>query len=134
MEGLFSLGGVLAVVFFFLGVGILRSLIRVCPPDQVLVVTGIKTQMQGKEYGFRIQKGGWTFVLPYLQSVEAVDLSVIPINVRIEGLTLLTASPWGRMPRHVSVWIMRRKCFCTLPSSGSWVSRERRFRSRFSRP
>ena len=79
-------GALLAVFCFVFGIGILRTLIRVCPPYQVLVVTGTKTRVQGKEYGFRIQKGGWTFVIPYFQSVQALDLSIIPINVRVEGV------------------------------------------------
>lgn len=79
-------GGILAVVLFFVGIQMLQAFIRVCPPHQVLVVTGTKTQVQGKEYGFRIQNGGWTFVLPYFQSVQALELSIIPINVRIEGV------------------------------------------------
>jgi uncharacterized membrane protein YqiK len=79
-------GGIVAVGCFLFGIGILRALIRVCPPDQVLVVTGAKRRVQGKEYGFRIHKGGWTFVIPYFQSVQALDLSIIPINVRIEGV------------------------------------------------
>ena len=80
------LGGGMAIVLFFVGIGILQALIRVCPPDQVLVVTGTKRQVQGKEYGFRIQKGGWTFVIPYFQSVQTLDLGIIPINVRVEGV------------------------------------------------
>jgi flotillin len=80
------LGGIAAVFCFFFGIGVLNSLIRVCPPRQVLVVTGTKTRIQGKEYGFRLQKGGWTFVIPYFQSVQALELSIIPINVRIEGV------------------------------------------------
>ena len=81
-----GVGGVLAVIAFVVGIAMLRSLIRVCPPHQVLVVTGTKTRVQGKEYGFRLQKGGWTFVIPYIQSVQSLDLSIIPINVRIEGV------------------------------------------------
>lgn len=81
-----GVGGVLAIVFFMCGIAVLRSLVRVCPPHQVLVVTGTKTRVQGKEYGFRLQKGGWTFVIPYFQSVQMLDLSIIPINVRIEGV------------------------------------------------
>jgi uncharacterized membrane protein YqiK len=81
-----GVGGVLAVIAFVVGIAVLRSLIRVCPPHQVLVVTGTKTRVQGKEYGFRLQKGGWTFVIPYIQSVQSLDLSIIPINVRIEGV------------------------------------------------
>lgn len=79
-------GGVLAVVLFVASAAILRTLVRVCAPNQVLVVTGTRTQVDGKEYGFRIQRGGWTFVVPYFQSVQALDLSIIPINVRIDGV------------------------------------------------
>lgn len=82
----FIAGGIAGVVVFFLIVLLLRTLIRVCAPDQILVVTGTKTHVQGREYGFRIQDGGWTFVIPYLQSVQALDLNIIPINVRIEGV------------------------------------------------
>ena len=80
------LGGIAAVFCFFFGMGILSSLIRVCPPRQVLVITGTKTRIQDKEYGFRLQRGGWTFVIPYFQSVQALELSIIPINVRVEGV------------------------------------------------
>ena len=79
-------GGILAVLLFFIGLRALRALIRVCPPHQVLVVTGARTQVQGKEYGFRVQDGGWTFVLPYFQSVQELDLSIIPVNMGVAGV------------------------------------------------
>ena len=79
-------GGVAAVVAFVFAIGLLRSVIRVCPPDQVLVVTGAKTNIRGKSYGFRLQRGGWTFVVPFFQSVQGLGLSTIPIDVRVEGV------------------------------------------------
>ena len=79
-------GGAAAVVAFVLAIGLLRSVIRVCPPDQVLVVTGAKTNIRGKSYGFRLQRGGWTFVVPFFQSVQGLGLSTIPIDVRVEGV------------------------------------------------
>lgn len=82
----FFIGGFLAIIFFFILIGFLNTIIFVCPPNEVLVVTGTKTVINGKEYGFRIQKGGWTYVIPYLQSVQNLDLSILPINVRIEGV------------------------------------------------
>ena len=85
LEG-FVGGGVGAVVLFFVIIGLLRSVIRVCPPDQVLVVTGAKTRVRGKSYGFRLQRGGWTFVVPFFQSVQGLGLSTIPIDVRVEGV------------------------------------------------
>ena len=85
LEG-FIAGGVAAVVVFFVVIGLLRSVIRVCPPDQVLVVTGAKTRIHGKSYGFRLQRGGWTFVVPFFQSVQGLGLGTIPIDVRVEGV------------------------------------------------
>lgn len=81
------LGGIGALILFLFVVLMLRSLIRVCPSNHILVVTGgVETEVGGRKYGFRLQKGGWTFVIPFLQSVEAVDLTIIPINVRIDGV------------------------------------------------
>lgn len=82
----FLIGGGAGVVVFVLLVGLLRALVRVCPPDQILVVTGAKTVVDGREYGFRIHNGGWTFVIPLFQSVQTLDLSIIPVAVRIEGV------------------------------------------------
>ena len=79
-------GAIAAVALFFVIIGGLKSLIRVCPPNQVLVVTGTKTQVGGKSYGFRLQRGGWTFVLPFFQSARGLELSTIPIDVRVEGV------------------------------------------------
>jgi len=85
-EAFSVVGGVLAVILFVVGIRIFQALIRVCPPHQVLVITGARRQVQGKEYGFRIQDGGWTFVVPYFQSVQVLDLGIIPVNVCIEGV------------------------------------------------
>ena len=79
-------GAIAAVALFFVIIGGLKSLIKVCPPDQVLVVTGTKTQAGGKSYGFRLQRGGWTFVIPFFQSAQGLGLSTIPIDVRVDGV------------------------------------------------
>ena len=85
LEG-FIASGVAAVIVFFVVIGLLRSVIKVCPPDRVLVVTGAKTRIRGKSYGFRLQRGGWTFVVPFFQSVQGLGLGTIPIDVRVEGV------------------------------------------------
>lgn len=80
-------GGVVALALFFGVVAILRTIIHVCPSNHILVVTGgAETVVDGRSYGFRLQKGGWTAIIPLLQSVEAVDLTIIPINVRVDGV------------------------------------------------
>lgn len=80
-------GGVIAILLFLMILMFLRSMIRVCPSNQILVVTGgTRTVVNGKTYGFRLQKGGWTFVIPFLQSVQAIELTIIPIDVKVEGV------------------------------------------------
>jgi uncharacterized membrane protein YqiK len=86
METEFVGGAIAAVAVFFVIIGGLKSLIKVCPPNQVMVVTGTKTQVGGKRYGFRLQRGGWTFVIPFFQSAQGLELSTIPIDVRVEGV------------------------------------------------
>jgi len=75
-----------AVVVFFVIVGFLRALVRVCPADTVLVISGFEHTEGGIKYGFRIVRGGWTFVVPFLERVEVLDLTIIPVNVQIEGV------------------------------------------------
>jgi flotillin len=80
-------GGILAIVIFLTLIAWLKAFIRVCPSNHILVVTGgTKTTVEGKEYGFRLQKGGWTFVIPFIQSVESIDLTILPINVKIDNV------------------------------------------------
>ena len=80
-------GGVLALIVFLVLIAGLRALIRVCPSNHILVVTGgVETVVEGKKYGFRLQKGGWTFVIPFLQSAQFIDMTIIPINVQVDNV------------------------------------------------
>ena len=78
--------GGLGLLAFLALIAILKSFVRVCPTNQILVITGAKTNVGGKQYGFRIQRGGWTTVIPFIQGVERIDLGIIPINVQIENV------------------------------------------------
>ena len=82
----FALGAIAAVTLFLMFVGVVSAVIRVCPPNMVMVVTGAKTTVEGKSIGFRIQKGGWTTVMPYFQQAQLLDFCIVPINVRVEGI------------------------------------------------
>ena len=80
-------GGVLALIVFLVLIAGLRALIRVCPSNHILVVTGgVETVVEGKKYGFRLQKGGWTFVIPFIQSAQFIDITIIPINVQVDNV------------------------------------------------
>jgi uncharacterized membrane protein YqiK len=77
--------GVLGAVSFFVFIGILRALINVTLPNKILVITGRKKVKGGRKFGFSVEKGR-ALVLPYLQQVGYLDLGVLPINVRVEGV------------------------------------------------
>ena len=79
------IGGVLGVVGFFLLLAILKAIIKAELPDKILVVTGRKKVKDGKTFGFSVERGR-TVKVPYLQSVNDLDLEVLPINVRVEGV------------------------------------------------
>ncbi|WP_462318604.1 SPFH domain-containing protein [Marinilabilia sp.] len=91
METLFQQGsggifeGVVAVVCFFVLLGILKALIKVAPPDKLLVITGRKRKENGKTFGFSVERGR-SSVIPYFQSAQNLDLRVLPINVQVDGV------------------------------------------------
>jgi flotillin len=83
MTSLFSLllmiGGLMAVT----GV---RSWYAVCQPNQVLILYGLRSRKRpGDErmIGYRLLKGGSSFVLPLVEQVTAMDLGnlIIPLEV-----------------------------------------------------
>jgi uncharacterized membrane protein YqiK len=79
------IGGVLGVAVFFVLLGVLRATIKVAPPDKLLVVTGRRAVRGGKSFGFSVERGR-TFAMPYFQSVGSLDLGVLPVSVRVEGV------------------------------------------------
>ncbi len=82
--------GIGGVVAFLVLVAFLKTLIRVCPANAILVVSGFEHRVGDKKYGFRIVpeagKKGWTVVIPYFERVEALDLTIVPVDVRVEGV------------------------------------------------
>jgi regulator of protease activity HflC (stomatin/prohibitin superfamily) len=65
--------------------GVLKATIRVAPPDRVMVVTGRRAKRGGRVFGFTVERGR-TFLMPYFQSIGSLDLGVIPVNVKVEGV------------------------------------------------
>jgi flotillin len=64
-----------------------RSWYAVCQPNQVLVIYGGRRRSRGgdgRQLGYRLLKGGSSFVFPLLEEVMAMDLGnlIIPLAVR----------------------------------------------------
>ena len=71
----------LAVLFVIL---IVRSLIVICPPNRVAVISGRKRALSdGRTVGYRILKGGRTLRIPLIERVAWMDLNTIPLEVAV---------------------------------------------------
>ncbi len=77
--------GILIVVFLFLAIWASRY--TKVGPNQVLVISGRKYRYQDPDgtvnaRGFRVVKGGGTFVLPVLEKVDVLSLELLTIDVQ----------------------------------------------------
>jgi flotillin len=77
--------GIVGIIAFFVFIGLLKSFIRVTLPNKILVITGRRRVKAGRKFGFSVEKGRTT-MWPYIQQVGYLDLGVLPINVRVDGV------------------------------------------------
>ena len=64
-----------------------RWMIRICRPNEMLVVTGSRSDQgsQGMK-GYRVvANGGWTFVKPILEPARRVDVTLLPVVVEVRN-------------------------------------------------
>jgi flotillin len=95
MTGLI-LGGVLAAVVLVI-LATVRSLIIICPPNRVAVISGRSRQLSdGRTVGYRAIRGGRTLRVPLLERVSWMELNTIPIEVSVAN-----AYSKGAIPLHV---------------------------------
>ena len=82
-----TIGGIAAVILIII-LGILASRYTKVPPNAVMVITGGKGQTirqadgSRTRLGFRIIKGGGTFVVPVLERVDTLSLELMTIDVK----------------------------------------------------
>jgi flotillin len=72
------------VLLFFGTIIALASRYKRCPPDRILVIYG-RTGMAKSNRSGRCYHGGGAFVWPIIQSQQFLDLTPIPIDIRLEG-------------------------------------------------
>ena len=83
MEVAITLAGIIvaAVVIVVLAI---RSLIIICPPNRVAVISGrSRDDGEGTARGYRILRGGRTIRIPLLEKVDWMDLNTIAIDADI---------------------------------------------------
>jgi len=81
-------GAVLSIVagFFVLcSLYVVINLLRVCDPNEVLVVSGTTSKIEGRTVGYTHTKGGRMIVLPVINKAHRLDLRNMTIDVNIRG-------------------------------------------------
>jgi flotillin len=72
------------IVFFaFCALVVLRNLLYICGPNEVLIFSGTTRGLEGKTVGYRIVKGGRSVRIPLLEKVDRVDLTNMIIEVAV---------------------------------------------------
>ena len=81
-----SIGASVFVLIVVLNL-ISRWMIRICRPNEMLVVTGSKTNQGGQGVkGYRIvANGGCTFVKPILETARRMDVTLLPVLVEVNN-------------------------------------------------
>lgn len=68
-------------------VAIIRQLLHVCSPNEVLIFSGRQhVTDDGREVGFRIIHGGRALRIPVLEKVDRMDMRLIAVPMRVEGV------------------------------------------------
>jgi flotillin len=81
--GIVTIAAVVVVVVLFLLMILVFSRYTKVGPNQVLIVSGRKHTLEdGSQVGFRIVKGGGTFVLPIFEKVDLLSLELLTIDVQ----------------------------------------------------
>ncbi len=82
-SGIAIIAAIVIVIVVFLLLYMVFSRYTKVGPNQVLIVSGRKHQLEdGTSVGFRIVKGGGTFVLPIFEKVDILSLELLTIDVQ----------------------------------------------------
>ena len=77
---------IFVVGIVFIALAAVRSLVVICPPNQVAVISGrTRALPDGRSVGYRVIKGGRTIRIPVLEKVDYMDLNTIPIDVSVSN-------------------------------------------------
>ena len=92
-----SLPIVLSIVGVILLVWFLKSFLRLCNPNEILILSGRKhLTPDGQEVGYRVIFGGRAMAIPILETVERMDMTTMPVPVEVSN-----AYSKGGTPLHI---------------------------------
>lgn len=98
MEVFFGALGLLIALAVIVAIFVVKSLIIICPPNRVAIISGGKgnKSADGRTMGYRAIKGGRAFRKPIIEQVSWMDLNNIPLEVSV-----LNAYSKGAIPLNV---------------------------------
>ena len=81
------IGGVAALFILLVALNLIsRWMIRICRPNEMLVVTGSRSNQGQGTKGYRVvANGGWTFVKPILETARRMDVTLLPVVVEVSN-------------------------------------------------
>lgn len=88
MSDLGSVVGVAVGVVLFFGAAalvVVKRLFYICSPNEVIVFSGGKSQVEGRTVGYRIVKGGSSLRTPLLERVDRMDITNMTVDVAVSN-------------------------------------------------
>jgi flotillin len=88
MSDLLLVGGGAILGSLLLIVIIISRIIYICPPNEVLIFSGSHRRIPGTEdrtVGYRVVQGGRGIRIPLIEVVDRMDLTNMPIDLRVQG-------------------------------------------------
>jgi flotillin len=75
----------IAIIVLMMFMSFIKSLIWVCRPNQILIFSGRKHNVDGATVGFRVSHAGLSFRMPIIETVSTMDVSLIPLELSISN-------------------------------------------------
>jgi flotillin len=86
MEVLGIFGAIVIAGFILAMIFIYKALIRICPPNRVMIFSGKDYRMpDGSTRGYEVIFGGRRLMIPFFEKVDTLDLTVMPVQINITG-------------------------------------------------
>ncbi len=88
---------VLTVLVAVLVIWFVKSFMRICNPNEILILSGRKHRTaEGQEVGYRVIFGGRVIAIPILETVKRMDITTMPVPVEVRN-----AYSKGGTPLHI---------------------------------
>ncbi|NJM95107.1 MAG: flotillin family protein, partial [Acaryochloridaceae cyanobacterium CSU_5_19] len=76
----------LSIFVVILAVWCLKSLLRICNPNEILILSGRKHRTKdGQTVGYRVIFGGRVISIPILETVKVMDMTTMPVPVEVKN-------------------------------------------------